>query len=225
MDSVTVVIPAYNEAPRLAEVVKVVQAASLVQEIIVVDDGSLDGTAQVADTCGVRVCRLPENHGKGTAMRAGAQAAAGDIILFLDADLHGLTPAQVDALIRPVLTRQAHMSIGIFKGGRTATDLAQWVSPSLSGQRCLARDFLLTAPLIEGSRSGVEIALTAHAHACKLSIALVSLEGATHPMKEEKLGFIHGIFARGRMYMDILTTLVRYQLATKLPGKAPVGTK
>ena len=95
----------------------------------------------MAAACGIHVLRLPENRGKGTAMRAGALTVQGDILLFLDAHLQGLTPAQVDDLIRPVLQGQADMSVGVFQQGRTATDLAQWISPSLSGQRCLSRAF------------------------------------------------------------------------------------
>jgi glycosyltransferase involved in cell wall biosynthesis len=168
---------------------------------------------------------LAENQGKGTAMRTGALKAAGDILLFLDADLRGLTPAQVDALILPVLHHTAEMSVGIFRGGRAATDLAQRISPNLSGQRCLGRDFFLSSPLIEGSRSGVEIALTAHARACKLTISVIPLAGASHPMKEEKMGVVHGFFARARMYTDIATTLLKYQLATRILKKTAIGTK
>ncbi|HEY3379824.1 MAG TPA: glycosyltransferase family 2 protein [Armatimonadota bacterium] len=225
MHAVTAVIPAYNEATRLPQVLRVVQQATLVHEIIVVDDGSHDGTAEAAHDCGVTVCRLPENCGKGTAMRAGALHATDDILLFLDADLIGLTPAQVDALIRPVLTEQVGMAVGIFQGGRTATDLAQFLSPSLSGQRCLTREFFLSAPLIEGSRSGVEVALTAHARAHHLALALVPLDGATHTMKEEKIGVLRGAFSRTRMYFDIVRTLLRYHLTTRVPGKSLTGNK
>ena len=225
MPTVTAIIPAFNEATRIGSVLDAIRAAGLVQEIIVVDDGSADDTAAVAAAAGVRVVRLPENHGKGTALRAGAVAAAGDILLFLDADLQGLTPAQVDSLAAPVCSGAADMVIGVFRGGRTATDLAQVISPNISGQRCLPRDFFLGAPLIDGSRSGVEIALTIHARACKLAIAVVPLAGATHVMKEEKMGFWRGAVARGRMYGDILITLARYYLLNKVLRRAPVGTE
>jgi len=221
--SVTVIIPAYNEAARISEVLGVVQAAALINEILVVDDGSADDTARVAEAAGVRVVRLPENRGKGSAMRRGALAARGDILLFLDADLRGLSPAQVDALVHPLLAGHADMAVGIFRGGRATTDLAQVISPNISGQRCLYRDFFLGAPLIEGSRSGVEIAITIHARANKLAIDIVPLEGATHVMKEEKMGFWRGAIARCRMYRDILITLAHYHLLVRHLRRAPVG--
>lgn len=225
MHAVTVVIPAYNEAARIAGVLQAIKGASLVNEIIVVDDGSHDGTTDIAATAGVRVCRLMENQGKGTAMRTGALQATGDILLFLDADLHGLTPGHVDALITPLLAGTAEMSMGIFRGGRAATDLAQRISPNLSGQRCLYRDFFLSAPLVDGSRSGVEIALTIHASACKITTVAVPLDAVTHPVKEEKLGLLQGILARARMYSDICSTLLRYHLITRFAGRAPMANK
>lgn len=225
MPSVTAIIPAYNEAPRLAQVIDAVRAATLVHDILIVDDGSHDDTAQVARALGVRVTRLPENRGKGTALRTGALATRADILLFLDADLINLTGDQVDDLVRPVLAADAGMTIGVFRGGRAATDLAQVISPHLSGQRCLHRDFFLGAPLVDGSRSGVEIALTIHARANKVPIQTVDLVGATHTMKEEKIGVVRGVLARWRMYADILTTVARYQLAVRLPGRSAMRSE
>jgi len=222
MHSVTAIIPAYNEATRLRNVLDVIRTSGLIDEMLVVDDGSTDNTAEVAESLGVRVVRLPENRGKGTAMRSGAIAARGDILLFLDADLRGLTPDQVDALVAPVRSDQAEMTIGIFRGGRATTDMAQAISPNISGQRCLYRDFFLSAPLIDGSRSGVEIALTIHARANKLAIEIVPLAGATHVMKEEKLGFLRGTIARYKMYSDILITLARYHRLARQLRRAPV---
>lgn len=225
MSEVTVIIPAYNEASRLEGVARAVSAATLAREIILVDDGSQDDTARVARQLGLRVIHLAENRGKGTALRTGAIAARGDILLFLDADLQNLTPAQVDDLIRPVLEGEAGMTIGVFRGGRAATDLAQFLSPHLSGQRCLHRDFFLGAPLVEGSRSGVEIALTIHARATHVVISPVDLFSVTHPMKEEKLGMMRGALSRCRMYADILTTIARYHIATRQPRRSPVGSE
>jgi glycosyltransferase involved in cell wall biosynthesis len=92
--SLSIVIPAFNESNRLATTLATVSArvADVDTEIIVVDDGSADDTAAVArrllaDDPASRVIELPENRGKGAAVRAGVAAAAGRRVLFMDADL------------------------------------------------------------------------------------------------------------------------------------------
>ncbi len=85
---VAVLIPAFNEAASIADVVR--GALAEVPRVLVVDDGSTDGTAAVAESAGAEVLRLPRNVGKGAAMRAGLlQLSAGDTthVLFMDGDL------------------------------------------------------------------------------------------------------------------------------------------
>ncbi len=215
MPGVTAIIPAYNEAERIATVIAAARAATRITEVLVVDDGSLDDTGPVAAALGVRVLRLAENQGKGAALRAGATQAHGEFVIFLDADLQSISPEHIDAMVEPVVTAQATMAIGIFTDGRPTLDLAQTLAPMLSGQRCLSRAFFLSTPLVDGSRQGVEIALTVHARASQAGIAFVPLPGVTHCTKEEKLGVVRGVVARGRMYAEILATLARYYLPSR----------
>jgi len=84
---VSLVIPAHNEAPTIAGVIEAARAALPgLGEILVVDDGSTDGTAQVAQSVGVRVTRLEPNRGKGEALRVGIDEASCEILAFIDAD-------------------------------------------------------------------------------------------------------------------------------------------
>ena len=83
----SLVIPAHNEAPTIAAVIEGALAAMPgLGEILVVDDGSTDGTAEVAHSVGVRVLRLEPNRGKGEALRAGIAESRGPILAFIDAD-------------------------------------------------------------------------------------------------------------------------------------------
>lgn len=201
---VSAVIPAYNEEETIADVVRAVREAPIVHEVIVVSDGSTDATAQNAAAAGARVIELEENRGKGGAMAVGVQQSRGEILLFLDGDLVGLTPAHVEELVRPVLKGKAPMTIGIFESGRMATDLAQAIAPYLSGQRAVRRSVLEDLSEMEVSRFGVEIALNRYIKDRQLKPVEVPLRDLTHRMKEEKMGFLKGFEARLKMYWEII---------------------
>lgn len=204
---VAAVIPAYNEEKTVADVVRVVVASPLVNRVLVVSDGSVDNTATMARAAGAEVIELPENRGKGAALKVGIDSSTEEILLFLDADLIGLTETHVSALLEPVLNGSAQMSIGIFTQGRVATDLAQAVAPYLSGQRAVRRTLLENISDLEMTRFGVEVALTQYSRKFGVRSAEVVLPDLTHHMKEEKLGVWKGLTARFKMYWEIAAYL------------------
>ncbi|HEX2822270.1 MAG TPA: glycosyltransferase [Streptosporangiaceae bacterium] len=180
---VAVVIAARNEADRIAATVTASAGLPGVGLVVVVDDGSRDATAAVAQRAGAAVMRHPGNRGKGAAMETGAEATrlvdqredrdTSRHLLFLDADL-GDTAGQAGPLIDPVIAGTADMTIAVFAatvklgghglvvglsgaGIRRATG---WQPRQpLNGQRCLTRAaFEAARPLAHGW--GVETALT-----------------------------------------------------------------
>jgi glycosyltransferase involved in cell wall biosynthesis len=201
--SVSVIIPAYNEEMYLGGVLEALQSVRTVSQVVVVSDGSTDATVDIARQWRAQVIALPQNVGKGGAMAVGLQAACEEIVLFLDADLIGLTNLHVEDLLEPVLTGQYDMTIGIFEGGRLATDVAQVIAPFLSGQRCLRKSWLTQFKDLDKTGFGVEVALTKFAYEHDLRILKVNLSNITHVMKEEKLGIMRGFAYRLKMYWEI----------------------
>ena len=123
-ESLSIIIPAYNEAPRigpsLEEVIRFANDAAGEVEIIVVDDGSVDGTAEVVRVTRARMgphrprvelVQHERNRGKGVAVRTGFNQAAGDIVLFSDADLS--TPiSEAPRLLQPIAQDQCDIAVG-----------------------------------------------------------------------------------------------------------------
>lgn len=201
---VSAVIPANNEEKTITDVVTACKNSYLLDEVVVVSDGSIDKTAYLANIAGAKVIDLSENIGKGGAMMMGVKNTDSDIILFLDADLIGLTSNHINDLILPVKNNEVEMSIGVFEHGRLATDLAQMIAPYLSGQRCLKRELFLKISNVDVTRFGVEVALTRYASENGITVKKVTLPDMSHVTKEEKLGVVKGFAARMKMYWEIL---------------------
>lgn len=201
---ISVIIPAYNEEKNIQNILATIYDMQDLSEILVVNDGSIDKTADIARSFGINVIDIPENSGKGHAMWVGLNNTSGKVILFLDADLVGMQSKQIQSMYLPVLNDMADMTLGIFSSGRGATDLAQKLTPFLTGQRGVKRDVLNELKEEEWiSGFGIEIALTRFAKDHQLRILEVPLENVTHTMKEEKLGLAKGVVARLKMYWEI----------------------
>ena len=117
MPLLSILVPVYNEASTVAAVIGRLREVPfpVPREIIVVNDGSTDGTRAALDGLGpledVRVIHAAVNGGKGSAIRTGLAAAAGDIVAVQDADLE-LDPAQIAGLLRPILEQGAEVVYG-----------------------------------------------------------------------------------------------------------------
>jgi len=214
MPKATVLIPAFNEEKTVGEVVRAARGAGF--PVVVADDGSTDATARVAEEAGARVVRLPKNQGKGAAYAAGLKAIDTPYVILLDADLVGLKPEHLEALLGPVERGEAEMSVGVFKGGRLFTDFGNRVTPFLSGQRALPTELFRKVPGLERARYDVELLLTRVAKEQGWRVKYLPLYGLSQVMKEEKRGFFAGLLHRLRMYREVL----RYALSGKTrPGR------
>ena len=204
--SVAAIVPAYNEERTVGVVLETLLNCPSVDEVILVNDGSTDGTAQVGSNYPVTV--EPEVNLEGRCHEGGCGSNGLRCISLHCADLVGLRTEHVEALLQPVLSEPDRDGIGVFSDGRPSTDLAQKLARSLSGQRAVTKALFNQVPHLEESRyreSGV--ALTRYAERHGVEIAKVPLPALSQIVKEEKLGFAKGLKARMEMYKDIIKSL------------------
>jgi glycosyltransferase involved in cell wall biosynthesis len=187
------IVCAYNEEKHLSAVLDGLLGAKFIEEIIVVDDGSQDRTAEIMRD----YARLPRvhpifvtpNRGKGNAMAEGAAAAQRDILLFVDADLVNWDAAYAAQVLQPILSGSADMVLGYPQMEHdpwAAVDVLG-VQRWLSGERAVWRDDLL--PLLDKmrpSRFGVETLINMHYKTRHQPIRMVKLAGLQHVIKFEK---------------------------------------
>ncbi len=211
------VIPCYNEAATISEILRRVLRSPYVAEVIVVDDASTDGSAALASASGderVRVLLQPEQRGKGAALRRGFGEATADYVLVQDADLE-YSPDDYDKLLRPLLDDRADVVFGSrfltgdarrvlyfwhYVGNRiltTASNVA--TNLNLSDMETCYKVFrrdLLQELSIEEDRFGIEPELTAKVArtGCRVYEVGISYAGRTYA-EGKKIGWRDGFLA------------------------------
>jgi glycosyltransferase involved in cell wall biosynthesis len=214
----SVLIPAYNEEENIVITIESLSKLPEIRQIIVVDDGSIDNTAQIAKKKGAQVIKLPKNMGKGHALNIGAKYTKENYIALIDADLKE-TALEIKKLIDPVLCGECDMAIAIFppatkKGGvGLVKTTATWglklltnreFKAPLSGQRVMSRKvFEDLLPLASGF--GVEVGMTIDALVNGYNIIEVSTEMGHAETGRDWTGFMH----RGTQLKDVFITLTR----------------
>jgi polyisoprenyl-phosphate glycosyltransferase len=214
--SVSVVIPCYNEGKRILPVIKEVQRSSLVNEIIIVDDGSGLETKKVLGTLkNVNVITHPVNKGKSNTLKTGIMASTSDLVAFVDSDLINFTAANLDSLITPVLEGKWDMTISnrekeIWYGRWT------FFSTAYTGERVLSRKLLMDNIDIFSHRNyTVEAAMNLRFFG-KINIAKVFFPGVSQHAKRHKEGFFVGYYYDIKMFSQILKYLGPIQLLKQL---------
>lgn len=207
------IIPAYNEAPRIGAVLAAVLDHPLIGEVVVVDDGSSDGTAEVAEAEGrghakLRVLRQPRNGGKTRAVARGIAEARGAHVLLLDSDLIGLDAGHLTALAGPVLDGSADAAMSL---RRNAPLLWRAIGIDyISGERVMPRSVLAAQmdALQALPRFGLEVFMNSLWIEAGLRVAVVRWPEVESPWKHDKRGgWIAGLRADLAMMGDIFRTV------------------
>jgi glycosyltransferase involved in cell wall biosynthesis len=213
---VCALVPAHNEEDRIAATIFALRAIDDVSEIVVVDDGSRDGTAIEAERVGARVVRLGRNGGKGAALARGVDATNAGVLLFVDADLRS-SAANLRVVLRPVVDDEADVAIaapprtGTTSGFGLVEGFARWgierltgrrLDRPLSGQRAVRRE------VIDALRGfargfGVETAFTIDALRAGYRVIEVPCEITHARTGRDPAGFAH----RAKQGLDIARAL------------------
>jgi glycosyltransferase involved in cell wall biosynthesis len=208
---VAAILPVFNEGLNVSDVLEVLHSTGILDEIILVDDGSSDNTIEILNQAAahdrrIQVIHHEQNRGKGQAIFSGWSATCAPILLLLDADLKDLTPEHIQALLAPVIDHRADMTLGLFKGGHFSTDLSHRLSPFLTGQRGLRAELLKNICREAAAGYGFEIALTVTARQHNYRTRVVALNGVWHPSSEFRAerGFWGGLQWKMHMYGQIL---------------------
>ena len=222
-NTVTVLIPAYNEEDYVGDTVRASWDIPGVVQVLVIDDGSRDGTAGAALNSGSEVVSLVKNRGKGVALNAGAGLVRGDLLILLDADL-GKSASRAAKLLIPVMDGLVDMTVAVFPDAKRKAGLGLVkglaragikhftglvAEAPLSGQRAMRRSvFDHCLPLAGGF--GVEVDFTVRAGIMGYSILEVPVDMMHRETGRDISGFIH----RGRQFCHVARAL----MAVKRPG-------
>jgi glycosyltransferase involved in cell wall biosynthesis len=208
----TVVIAAYNEEPRISNVLKAVSNHPLVDEVIVVDDCSKDETSKVAASFGVKVLCNEKNLGKTLSVKRGIEAAKNDVIVLLDADLKGITHNDLARLIEPVLEGKVDWTLSL---RANSWPWMRWIRMDwISGERVLRKE-LLDDPYI-WSMPKIGFSLETLMNKSLLdhdtTFCSIFLKDLVTARKADKMGFWKGWLADMRMAFSIMKVLPLHRI-------------
>jgi glycosyltransferase involved in cell wall biosynthesis len=210
---VTAIVPAYNEESTLTEVLSVLKATPAIEEILVVSDGSTDGTVGIARSLGLRTIHLRQNQGKGRAMAIGVAHTDAEILLFVDGDITNLTVELLERLVEPVLSGRSDMNVGIRHRGAIINAFHCRMGPLLSGIRCLRREVFEAVPESHLEGFAVETGLNWACRQLGCRITTTLMYNLKHLVKEKKRGFAAGSRARWEMFGAVFGAYMSLQIA------------
>jgi glycosyltransferase involved in cell wall biosynthesis len=199
------IIPARDEAVTVADNVEAALGCRYVREVIVVDDGSIDGTADVAREAGAKVIVRDSSDGsKAHAMDDGVSASDAEAVLFVDADCTGLTAAHLDAICKPFVEGRAVLSLGAFDYGPFWNPLVlRW--PPLTGERIVPRWVWEAIPSQKLDGYTIEMRINEVVAGRRLPTVARTMRGVYHRTKRDKHGWLEGARRSCDMYRALIT--------------------
>jgi glycosyltransferase involved in cell wall biosynthesis len=217
--SLSAVVPAHNEEQTIGPVVEALVKTGVFQDVVVVDDGSTDRTAAVAERAGAtRIVLLDSNRGKGRALAAGVERTASELLCFFDADLVGLEARHVQQLAEPVMAGRLAMCIGTVDRGPVWNALSRLL-PAVSGQRVLRREMFESIPDRHIRGYGIESVLNYSCRRRSEKIRRLHLHGVSVRRKTQKVGIWRGLWNYVRMWRAVLARMIMVRLDRRSFGQ------
>jgi glycosyltransferase involved in cell wall biosynthesis len=215
MKTISCIIPSYNEEGRILGVLNTIADHPLLSEIIVIDDGSKDATAKVIrdflttipNVKNIKLVVHERNLGKSAAICTGMKMASSEFLLFLDADLVGLTAQNVTDLITPVIENRADVTISL---RRNAPGLWHCIGIDYIGGERVFRKSLLQDKIdqiLALPRFGLEVFINRWIIKNKSRIQIVLWPNVDSPFKYKKYGWYVGVEGDAKMMLDIFRTI------------------
>lgn len=215
------VVPVYNEEDVISETIRGLKKIGLIDEIIIINDGSEDKTLEITKGLDVTVIDLERNYGKGYAIKEAIRSLEYDYFALVDGDL-GETSREVEELILPIINKEADVTIAKFPARSTATNskggfgivmslakkgvyffTKKEIDSSLSGQRVYTKEVLDKISYIPNG-FGIEVAMTIQSINAGFHILEVPVTMRHRFSQRDLKGIIH----RGKQFRDVLRTFI-----------------
>lgn len=206
MEKVSCIIPAYNEEDRISNILNIVGNHNLIDEIIVIDDGSIDNTKNIVKKFKeIKLITNKKNKGKTFSIKEGLNKSKNKIILILDADLKNLDKKNISQLILPILNKKVDVSIALMKNPLIfriiGIDFA-------SGQRVFNKKIIPIQKLKDVENYGFECFMNKVIIENKYKIKIIDWSNVKSTKKSEKLGYIEAVKGYFLMWYQ-MTKIIR----------------
>ncbi|MDQ3076909.1 MAG: glycosyltransferase family 2 protein [bacterium] len=210
--NISVIIPAFNEEKTIGQVVHTALNHPLVDEVIVIDDGSFDNTVTEAKKAGSQVIVHKKNMGKAAAMKTGVENASHSIIFFIDADIKGLTHDMMNIAITSVQNNISDMFVLIVDHSSIISEKWMGLLPLIGGVRVIRRNIWNAIPEQFKNRYEIELAMNFFARKENARIDYKVIKGLTQVIKEKKRGLAWGLYQRFFMMRDLVWVIIKLYL-------------
>lgn len=212
------IIPAYNEWPRIRQVLEVILSCDKIDEVIVINDASKDNTKEIIDSieCShLKKIHLSKNRWKTGAIFAGIKKARWDYFIFIDSDLVGLQKWHIQSLIDPIIKKESEVTLSLREN---SLPFYKWIgSDFVSGERIVPRSlFDDTEYYTSGRGFWLEVKMNEKILEANLSINNIYLAGVITPRKAYKMGYIQGTISDLKMVYDIMVTVPFWRLIRQM---------